>query len=159
MKTKDNLNRMDIEILSDALFLALHSEDYKDVTITDFYNRFIETIKVGNFQLIREKETNLTLAFTSWAFVSDEVLEDLLTTRRDIKEEEINSGENLLFIELFSTSNNYWDFFDFLTNYFNNEHEGQYKVDKTKIFTCCGMKIGFENNTVKITRPHEQLSV
>ncbi|WP_324171957.1 toxin-activating lysine-acyltransferase [Sulfurimonas sp.] len=159
METSNNLNRMDIEILSDALFLALHSEDYKDVTITSFYNRFIETIKVGNFQLLREKESNLSIAFTSWAFVSDEVLSELVETRRDIKEEEINSGENLLFIELFSTSNNYWDFFDFLTNYFNNEYQGEYSVNKTKIFTCCGMKIGFENDTVKITRPDEQLSL
>jgi len=158
VETKDNLNRMDIEILSDALFLALHSDDYKNITISDFYNRFIETIKVGNFQLLREKETNLALAFASWAFVSDEILNDLLETRRDIKEEEINTGKNLLFIELFSTKNNYWDFFDFLTNYFNNEYDGQYPVDKTKIFTLCGMKIGFENDAIKITRTDDLLS-
>lgn len=158
MKTKDNLNRMDIEILSDVLFLALHADDYKDMSITEFYKRFIETIKVGNFQLLREKDTKLAKAFSSWAFVSDEILKELMETRRDIKEEEINSGENLLFIELFSTNNDYWEFFDFLTNYFNNEYDGQYPLDKTKIFTCCGMKIEFENDTVKITRPNEQLN-
>jgi len=156
VENKDNLNRMDIEILSDALFLALHSEDYKNITISDFYSRFIETIKVGNFQLLREKDSNLALAFASWAFVSDEVLADMLETRRDIKAEEIDSGENLLFIELFSTNNDYWGFFDFLTNYFNNEYDGQYPVDKTKIYTCCGMKIGFDNETVKITRTDEK---
>ncbi len=154
MNTKNNLNRMDIEILSDVLFLALHSEDYKDITITEFYARFIETIKVGNFQLLREKDTNLPITFASWAFVSDEVLEDLLENRRDIKEEEINTGENLLFIEFFSTNNNYWEFFDYLTKYFENEYEGTYKVDISKIYTCCGMKIDFEKETVKITRPN-----
>ncbi len=155
METKDNLNRMDIEILSDVLYLALHSEDYKNTSLPEFYNRFIETIKVGNFQLLREEKTNLAIAFASWAFVSDEVLADLLKTRRNIKLDDIDSGENLYFIEFFSGRDNYWEFFDYLTNYFNNEYEGNYPVNTDKMFTGCGLKIGFENGAVKIIKANK----
>ncbi len=152
MINKNNLNRLDLEILGDILFLSLHSDTYKDISVENLYNKFIEIIKVGDFQVVRDKEDGLPIAFTCWSFVSDDVLKDMLENDRDLKKEEMNSGNNLLFLELFTPNKYYWDFFDHLTNYFNNEYEGKYSVDKSKIYTCCGLHIGFNNGQVEIKK-------
>lgn len=159
MQTDKNLTRMDIEILSDVLFLALHSDDYKDIDINTFYNRFIECIKVGDFQLLRDEKSGLPIAFTSWSFVSDEVLKDMQKTRRALKIEDINSGDNLLFIEFFSTNNDYWKFFDYLTDYFNNHYKGVFTPSEEKIYTCCGLKIDFDKAGIKITKTDNTLNI
>lgn len=149
---KNEFNRLDLEILSDVLLLALNSDKYQNITIMELYSKFIETIKVGNFKVIRDVKNGFPIAFTSWSFVSSDILQDILKTSRNIKKEDIDSGDNLLFIELFSTNEYYWKFFDYLTDYFNNEYSGKYQLNKNKIYTGCGLKISFDKTGTRIVK-------
>lgn len=154
---EDILTHADLEILTDVLVMALYTEKYEHTTIRDFYLRFIHSIRRGDFKLARSEKNGLPLAFTAWAFVNDEVLELMLeNNNRVLEEKEFDSGGNLLFMELFFTENYYWDFFDYLTNYFKSEYNRK-EIIPDKIFTCCGMNIDFNDGNAVIRNAQDKM--
>jgi len=150
--SKSDLDRLDIDVLADVLLLAVHTDEYKNVSLENFYNKFKDFIRSGNFKLMRDHNDGLPVAFTGWTFVNDEVLDAVLKDKKNLTKEDMDSGENLLFIELFSSDDYYWEFFDYLTEYFNEEYKGEVEIDTSKIYTGCGLKIDFANKEARIKR-------
>ncbi len=147
MKTIDKL---DIEVLGNLFVLANFSEKYSDYSISKLYDKFILMILNGSFLLIRDEKDELPIGFASWVFVDDIRLKELKNNKRFVQVDDFNTGNNLLFIEMFAKEEHYWDLFDYLTEYFNMH---SYEIDINKIHTSCGMKINFDsNNDVLITR-------
>ncbi len=137
------IDKLDIEVLGNLFILSNFSEKYKDYSISNLYNKFILMILNGSFLLIKDKENELPISFTAWIFVDDIRLEELKNEKRFVEIDDFDSGDNLLFIEMFSKEAYYWDLFDYLAEYFKKNN---YKVNTNRIYTTCGMKISFDSN-------------
>jgi len=82
-----------------ACFLSRFSSVHSKYTIAQMAHRLEDSIRNNRFRYYSTQE-NGPIGFCAWTYLSDETLEQIFQTGREIRQEEFGQGSNLFFVEM-----------------------------------------------------------
>lgn len=96
---KPNMAKV-MAVMGTVLMLARASELHAGCRVALLVDRTWPSIMRGHFCLYTEKKTGKPVGFCNWARVSQEVLDELLDQKREIKADDWDTGEIPFFPEM-----------------------------------------------------------
>jgi cytolysin-activating lysine-acyltransferase len=88
-----------IKIMGSIVWMAQNSVLHKNYSVEMLLKRIGPSLQIDQFRYYEDPSRG-PVAFCNWAFLSDEILNEIVATGRDPEVHEWNSGENIFFVEL-----------------------------------------------------------